>query len=404
MSSFLKIDFVSILHCNLDMKYLRELSKTIRQVKSSILLIGPRQTGKSTLIKSLNPDLVINLSQEKSFIRFSSQPDLLEEIIAQEKPSSVFIDEIQRLPSLLNTIQSIIDSSSKKIKFYLTGSSARKLRRGSANLLPGRVISLNMAPLTLEEINYDYHIDQAMAFGLLPGIFTEKNTKERVLLLSSYGATYLKEEIQAEALTKNIEGFSRFLFVAAAKNGEFLDYAKMGAQANIAQKTATRFFDILEDSLIVFRLNSYAKDSFRRLVQHPKYYFFDTGVLNSLVGSYRVAAERKGMLFETFVITAVRNMLLAKAIQFELCTYRSTGGAEVDLILKTEGCEFAIEVKASKNVGKSDLIGLKSFSEVSKNNPVKLVIYMGEYSRKIEDVSILPLNQAMKLLSKSISS
>lgn len=393
------IDIVSILHCNLDMKYLREISQTIQKTKFSVLLIGPRQTGKSTLIKSLNPDLIINLAQEKTFLNFSSQPELLEQMIEQEKPKTVFIDEIQRLPSLLNTIQSILDSGSQKIKFYLTGSSARKLKRGSANLLPGRVISAQMSPLTLEEINYKFHIDQLLSFGLLPGIFTEKSLKEKSLLLSSYGATYLKEEVQAEALTKNIEGFSRFLFVVAAKNGEFLDFAKLGGQAGITQKSATRFFEILEDSLLVFRLASYSKNSFRRLVQHPKYYFFDTGVLNSLLGSYKVTAERKGMVFENFVVAAIRNLLLSKSIQFQMSTYRTTAGGEVDLILHIEDMEFAIEIKASTNVGKSDLTGFKSFTEVSDKNPLKILIYLGEYSRKIDDVSVLPLVQAMKLIA-----
>lgn len=385
------------------MKYKREISKTIEDTRSSILLIGPRQTGKSTLIKNLNPDLTINLSQENVFLRFSSQPDLLEQIISQEKPKTIFIDEIQRLPSLLNTIQAIIDANSKKFKFYLTGSSARKLKRGSANLLPGRVISLQMSPLTLEEIQYKYHIDHLLSFGLLPGIFIEKNIKEKSLLLSSYGATYLKEEIQAEALTKNIEGFSRFLFAIAAKNGEFLDFSKLGSQASINQKTATRFFEILEDSLLVFRLNSYSKNSFRRLVQHPKFYFFDTGVLNSLLGSYKVSAERKGLLFETLVISSIRNLLLSKAVQFQMSTYRTTAGGEVDLILNTNDIEMAIEIKASSNIGKSDLTGLKSFSEVSQEKPIKIIIYMGEYSRKIDDVTILPLNQAIKFICQQIT-
>ena len=385
------------------MKYKREISKTIEDTRSSILLIGPRQTGKSTLIKNLNPDLTINLSQENVFLRFSSQPDLLEQIISQEKPKTIFIDEIQRLPSLLNTIQAIIDANYKKFKFYLTGSSARKLKRGSANLLPGRVISLQMSPLTLEEIQYKYHIDHLLSFGLLPGIFIEKNIKEKSLLLSSYGATYLKEEIQAEALTKNIEGFSRFLFAIAAKNGEFLDFSKLGSQASINQKTATRFFEILEDSLLVFRLNSYSKNSFRRLVQHPKFYFFDTGVLNSLLGSYKVSAERKGLLFETLVISSIRNLLLSKAAQFQMSTYRTTAGGEVDLILNTNDIEMAIEIKASSNIGKSDLTGLKSFSEVSQEKPIKIIIYMGEYSRKIDDVAILPLNQAIKFICQQIT-
>lgn len=391
---------MSKMHYNLDMMYKRTIKDLILETKSSILLIGPRQTGKSTLMRDLKPDLIINLAEEKTFLNFASRPDLLEEIISQEKSKTVFIDEIQRIPSLLNTIQAIIDANPKKIRFFLTGSSARKLKRGSANLLPGRVIALQMTPLSLEEINYNYSIDSLLSYGLLPGIFIEENFKEKSLLLSSYGATYLKEEVQAEALTKNIEGFSRFLFAVAAKNGEFLDFTKLGSQSNITQKTASRFFEILEDSLIVFRLNAYAKSSFRRLVQHPKFYFFDTGVLNSLLGGYKVTADRKGMLFETLVMNLIRNLLTSKSIPFEMSTYRTSTGAEVDLILNTEDSEWAIEIKASQNIGTNDLNGLKSFAEISKNKPNKMIIYLGNLSRKIEDVSILPLNQAMKLLAQ----
>jgi len=397
------IDIVSILHCNLDMMYFRKISSFLTKAKSSILLLGPRQTGKSTLIKSLAPDLTINLSLEKVFLQFSSDPSLLEQLIESKKPKTVFIDEVQRLPSILNTIQAIIDTNGKKIKFYITGSSARKLKRGSANLLPGRVISLEMTPLTLSELDYKYDLNKVLSYGLLPGIFTESNLKEKSLLLSSYGATYLKEEVQAEALTKNIEGFSRFLFIIAAKNGEFLDFAKFGAQAGITQKTASRFFEILEDSLIVFRLNSYSKNSFKRLVQHPKFYFFDTGVLNSLLGSYKISIDRKGPLFETFVICAIRNICISNAINFEMSTFRTTAGSEVDLILKTENHEFAIEIKSSNSIGKSDLNGLKSFSEISSHaNLIKLLIYLGDQSRKTENILILPLNQALKFLEDRI--
>src|SRR5690606_10346736 len=142
-------------------------------------------------------------------------------------------------------------------------------------------------------------------------------------------------------------------------------------------------FEILEDSLIVFRLESYSGSSYRRLVRHPKFYFFDTGVLNSLLGSYKIAVDRRGALFENMVMAAIRNLLTSRASLFRMCTYRSTGGAEVDLILEIDGTEMAIEIKASKNIGPSDMNGLKSFSEVSKNKPLKMIVYLGDYARKI---------------------
>jgi predicted AAA+ superfamily ATPase len=296
-----------------------------------------------------------------------------------------------------------LDEEKSKIKFYLTGSSARKLRRGQANLLPGRILSFYFSPLTLTEIDFEYELDEILSTGLLPGIFSEKDQDTRQAVLNSYAGTYLKEEIQAEALTKNIEGFSRFLFVAAAKNGEFLDYAKIGTQANISQKTATRFFEILEDTLIVHRLLAFSKSEAGRLIKHPKYYFFDCGVLNALLGNFKVSSDRIGVLFETFVFNQIRSLTdnLGKSVR--LSTYRTESGAEVDLILEFEGRIWAIEIKASKNIGISDLSGLKSFSENYRGAHQSWIIYLGTYSQKIENVLIWPLNEALKTLTQEIN-
>ena len=183
-----------------------------KHTSKSVLLLGPRQTGKSTLIQSLAPEMEINLASEDIFLQFSRNPRALEELLEAENPRTIFIDEIQRLPSLMNTLQVLIDEGRGKRKFYLTGSSARKLRRGHANLLPGRILKFDLGPLTFDEIpNFD--LQRALAEGTLPGIYTELSRGIRRAMLTSYAGTYLKEEIQAEALTKNIEGFSRFFFL-----------------------------------------------------------------------------------------------------------------------------------------------------------------------------------------------
>lgn len=383
----------------IDMMYSRSLKQVIETTSKSVLLLGPRQTGKSTLIGQLEPDLKINLARESVYLQYASNPDLLERILNQICPKTVFIDEVQRIPSLLNTIQAILDENPGKFKFYLTGSSARKLKRGNANLLPGRIVAFHFHPLTIEELNYQFDLEDCLAFGTLPGVFVEKNTRSKKQILGTYGATYLKEEIREEALTKNIEGFSRFLFVAAAKNGEFMDYAKLGAQAAITQKTASRFFEILEDTLIVYRLEAYKKTSMRRLIKHPKFYFFDTGVLNSLLGNYQVTADRKGFLFETFVIDQVRSLFMSKGIDVRLSTFRTDAGAEVDLIIESDGKTMAVEIKAGKNVSPADLRGFKSFEEVAGFQCQKMVIYLGDFPQRINDVEILPLIPAFQRLS-----
>lgn len=234
----------------------RLLSSEIRESPKSILLLGPRQTGKSTLIKALNPDLTINLADESEFLLFTRNPDELKQRLASAPYKTVFIDEVQRLPGLLNTVQSILDNEDNAIQFYLTGSSARRLRRGRANLLPGRVLNYQLGPLVSAELKYALDTDRALATGSMPGIYTETNPKIRQKTLRTYASTYLKEEIQAEALARNLEGFSRFLYFAAIYSGRFLDLSKLASEAQIPRQSAVRYFEILEDTLIVNRCTS----------------------------------------------------------------------------------------------------------------------------------------------------
>ena len=195
---------------------IRNVSPLLDASKKSVLLLGPRQTGKSTLVRALKPDLAVNLADESEYLSFARNPREIHERLLAQTYKTVFIDEIQRLPGLLNTVQSILDEGSRKTKFYLTGSSARKLKHGKANLLPGRVHSYLLGPLAASEMGYNVDTKKALSIGTLPGIWTDKDPAQREKTLRSYAATYLKEEIQAEALTRNVEGFSRFLYVSPA--------------------------------------------------------------------------------------------------------------------------------------------------------------------------------------------
>jgi uncharacterized protein len=390
---------------NLDTMYRRSLLDLISSHDYSLMLLGPRQTGKSTLLHRMKPDLEINLAEESTFLEFSSDPGRLEGILKATNLKTVFIDEIQRLPSLLNTIQGLIDENrrqtKKKLRFFLSGSSARKLRRGNANLLPGRLLSYFLGPLHLLEMGDDIHLDSLMSYGALPGVVTESNSKIKKALLTSYAGTYLKEEVQAEALTKNIEGFSRFLFVMAAKNGEFIDYAKLGSQASITQKTATRFFEILEDTLIIQRLPAFANSDFKRLVQHPKFYFFDVGVLNGLLNNFRPSGDRIGMLFETLVFNQITSLVSSLGETARLSTYRTNKGVEIDFVLEVENQVFAIEVKASKNIGAEDLRGLHSFVQFhEKAKP--FVVYLGDRVFEKNGILILPLKKALEKIRDAL--
>ncbi|MBU6154608.1 MAG: AAA family ATPase [Bdellovibrionales bacterium] len=228
-----------------------QITKVVFTKKSpkSVLILGPRQTGKSTLIESLSPELTINLNDESTFLDFQSNPAQLNEVLEAQKPRTVFIDEIQRHPSLLNTIQVILDTQKKRApKFYLTGSSARKLKRGQANLLPGRIFAYQMGGLSAAELDYKLNVKKSLKFGTLPEPYLHANEAFITKHLATYAGTYLKEEIMAEALTRNLDGFSRFLHSAAKSAGLILDFSKLSKQAKIERKLCSRFYEIPKKS------------------------------------------------------------------------------------------------------------------------------------------------------------
>lgn len=372
----------------------RTLFSKISTLNRSILLIGPRQTGKSTLIKSLCPDLTINLADQETFIRYLSDPGRLRTEIGASQ--SIFIDEVQRIPSLLNTIQALIDEKQSR-QFFITGSSARKLKRGEANLLPGRVLSYELGPLTHQELASQFEIKKALRLGLLPGIYFEPNEKIAQKILRTYSMTYLQEEIQAEALTRNLEGFSRLFQIVVSRNGQQIDFSKFASQAMIERTSARRYFDILVDTLIVDTIEPFSKSKTRRLVQHPKYYFFDCGVINGVLQNFDVSLDRIGVLFETLFLQLVRSCAKAHDDNLRISTYRTDRGAEVDFIIETKSQVFAVEVKASKNVGKSDLTGLESFASFYGKKFTPLVVCLDDSSRSLDGVALVGLQEALKM-------
>lgn len=380
----------------------RAISQVLRDSKKSFLLLGPRQTGKSTLVSSLNPDLTINLAHEPTYLEFARNPRELEERLnalpATGKQQNIFIDEVQRLPSLLNTIQSLLDSAPRRYRFHLTGSSARKLRRGQANLLPGRIFTYQLGPIVSREVGYQLDTKEALGHGTLPGIMLEPDEKTKEKTLSSYAATYLKEEVQAEALTRNLEGFARFLSLCTEYAGQFLDLSKLAAGSQIARQTAVRYFEVLEDCLIIHRLLPFAKSARRRLVQHPRFYFFDPGVLNGLLGNFRLSADRTGNLFEHLICSQILSSAAALDRTIKLYAYRTEHGAEVDFILNMTQETIAIETKASRNIGRSDLRGFASFADYYGKPHRAIVLYLGTERRKIDAVDIFPWQEGLRAI------
>jgi len=377
----------------------RTLTSALSRSKKHILLLGPRQTGKSTLVSNLGPDLTINLAHEPTYLDFLRNPKELEErLAASPSARTVFIDEVQRLPSLLNTIQSLVDRPQNPCRFLLTGSSARKLRRGHANLLPGRVHTYTLGPLVSLELGAAATLSKALSLGTLPGVWTDPDQDSAQKTLRSYAGTYLKEEIQAEGLARNLEGFARFLNIAAAASGQFLDLSKLASSAQVPRQSAVRFFEILEDCLIVIRVDAFAKSEHRRLIQHPRFYFFDVGVLNGLLGNFQVSADRRGSLFEHWVVTQLIHTAQALDVEVRWSSYRTEGGGEVDLILERGHEVCAIEVKSSTQIGSNDLRGLRSFGDYYKKHHRQIVLYAGDHRKRLGDIELWPWAEGIREL------
>ncbi len=375
----------------------RLLKDKLLKSPKSILILGPRQVGKSTLIESLGPDLTINLGDEKTFLSFKSNPnEIYERIDGVPDIKSIFIDEVQLHPLLLNTLQVLLDSKEykNKLKIYISGSSARKLKRGQANLLPGRIFSYELGPLSAAELNYKININRSLKYGFLPEPYLNNQDDVSEKLLSTYSGTYLKEEIQAESLTRNLEGFSRFLMVAAENAGHILDFSKIAKEARIERKNCSRFFEILEDTLIATKLDVYSKSD-ADITKRPKFYFFDVGVLNGLLQNFNVSNDRKGMMFEHIVINQIQSSAKAHDIPIQLFYFRTRSGFEVDLILEMKGKTYAIEIK-SGNLDSRDALNLLKIKNYIPSINETFIVGLNTENKGIKGVKIRNLTSFLK--------
>ena len=373
----------------------RLLSSVLAKSTKSVLLLGPRQTGKSTLLSGLSPALTIDLSDQQEFFEYQSDPGLLRRVIEARQPKTVFIDEIQRIPELTNTVQSIVDRN-KKIKFFLSGSSARKLKRGQANLLPGRILGYKLGPLCLAELDYQAPETAPFSYGFLPEVWLEKTHIAKEKLLRSYSATYLREEVQAESLVRALPSFVRFLNVAALHAGHFLDLSKISHKAKVPRQSAVRHFEILEDTMIAQRVLPDPGCPDLDLVKHPKFYFFDTGVLNGLLGNFIASPDRMGLLFEHTFASQIFASCHARDITPELFTFRTRGGLEIDFILRLNQLPIAIELKSTDSIHSSDIATFERALKVYPGKITGYLVYRGSKEQKQGGIWILPWTKFFK--------
>ena len=375
--------------------YRRCLATILAANRRSVLLLGPRQVGKSTLLGSIGPDISLNLASPKVFRDFVGYPERLEAELKVAPPNTrtVFLDEVQRVPALLDVVQLFLDEQPGRFRFLLSGSSARKLKRGQANLLPGRLHVHRMHPLLACELADDFDLDRALAHGTLPGIYAESDDVLRAADLRSYADTYLREEIQAEALVRNLGGFSRLLDLVAASSGHILNVQAMCRQAGLGYETARRYVEVLEDTLVVFRVPAWSGCSRASVIGHPKLFLFDIGVRNALLRRPLdlPLVDERGHLLEHFVACELHRRLGTLWPQAVLFHYRTRSGAEVDFVLEVGRDLWGIEVKASRRVTKSMLRGLASLAARSQRVVRRIVVYLGERPQLIDGVEVLPL-------------
>lgn len=363
----------------------RTIGPRLATGKKSVLLLGARQVGKSTLTRALGPDVVIDLADEASYLAYAKDPARLRrELRALQKPSLVVVDEVQRIPSLLNTIQAIMDERGRH-RFILTGSSARKLKRGEANLLPGRIVLEYLDPLSIWELGDAFDLERALQLGTLPGIYLDPVSGTDVL--DSYAAVYLREEVQAESIIRNMGSYARFVDVAAAASGDWISYSKLASDAEIAKETIRRFFQILEDTLLAFRVPPFeSRHPSRRVRKRDRMFLFDLGVRNALLGLHRIppTPTERGRLFEHWFVLQCLYFVRARRLPWRLCSYRTDAGAEVDLVIDTRRTLLAIECKAGRNVDRGRLSGLRSFATVADKPLKSFVVFQGERAQRFE--------------------
>lgn len=373
------------------------------------LLLGPRQVGKTTLIGTLlegRPNVIsVPLQDPAVRLELERDPSLLgRRVSAARSRPTVFIDEIQKVPELLDAVQLLIDR--RQASFLLTGSSARKLRRAGVNLLPGRIKSFHLDPLTWSELGWagegrierlaiarsrqavHYTFDNGLVFGSLPGIVSH-TPRDRRDFLEAYGRIYLEEEIRAEALIRKMSPFARFIELAARESGTAPNLTKLSMESGTSVTSIKSYYEILEDTLVVERVEPYLKNARKRLLATPRYYFFDLGVRNAVAGlplEPGLVTAQKGILFEHAVMLEIIRRVRALRLNYRVHFWRTAAGAEVDCVIDTGTEVIPIEIKATRRVRLSDVSGLVRFLEdyraVARQG---YVVTLGAHAEKLAD-------------------
>ncbi len=318
----------------------------------SFFLLGPRATGKSTWLRARLPDARwFDLLESDLFFVLLRDPAELRRRVLASPPGWIVIDEVQKLPVLLDEVHALLGRNARKYRFALTGSSARKLKRGGANLLAGRAVNRAMFPLTFSEVADTVPVLELLRFGGLPGQWAEsRSAAARIDFLEAYAGNYVREEVQQDAAVKNLSAFGRFLTVAGLANAQIVNVSALARDAGVARPTVQGYFDVLIDTLIGAWLPAWERRPRVRQVQHPKFYFFDPGVARAVAGRLRepVDSTERGQLLETWIFHELRAHISYAGVAGELSYWRTAAGVEIDFVWSRGKRHVGIEVKASE--------------------------------------------------------
>ncbi len=365
----------------------------------SFFLFGPRGTGKSTLLRADFPGaLFVDLLDPDSFRTYISRPEQLRALVeGNPKVSRFVIDEIQKAPALLDVIHQLIEEKPRRsLQFILTGSSSRKLRRAGVNLLAGRVLLKTLHPFLAAELGSRFNLEQSLRLGLLPLVLAAKEPDET---LKSYVSLYLREEVQAEGLVRNIGSFARFLEAMSFSHASLLNTSEVARECQVGRKAVEGFVEILEDLLLGYRLKVFTRKAKRHLVQHPKFYYMDAGIFRSLrpKGPLDAPEAISGASLEGLVAQQLRAWIAYGKKERELFFWRTKSGVEVDFIVYGQDTFLAMEVKSSRRVSSKDVRPLKAFLEDYPEARACL-LYGGRDRLLVEGIPCLPCSEFLPRL------
>jgi predicted AAA+ superfamily ATPase len=367
----------------------------------SFFLFGPRGTGKTSWVKANFPDSIyIDLLDADFYMTLQSNPKRLNQYIPASFKGWIVLDEVQKIPQLLDEVHRLIENN--RYRFILTCSSARKLRKQGVNLLAGRALRYAMYPFTAVELGDDFDLQQALLYGQLPSVISEPHPQ---LYLKSYVSTYLREEVLQEGLTRNLMTFLRFLEVASFSQGSLINMSEIARETGVTLRIVKTYFEILEDLLQSFLLPVFTKRAKRRMVSHPKFYYFDVGVYRTLrpLGPIDSPNEISGVAMESLFLQEIRAINDYLQYGYQFYYWRTSHGVEVDFIAYGPKGLLAFEIKSKAYIDNNDLKGLKTFKEDYPE--AKLFLISGGSLREYhDDIQVIPIEIALKELLKFLDS